>query len=192
MPPENHHVLPTPEPTPDPSDYNNRIDAYTQEEKASTTKQLQNSEGDTSEKISTRTRQDGAAVDPANILSGSRATRGTKPARYREGDKISHAIAAFIDGQNPNRASRLFPEVSTNPYLSFSQISTLSGGGGPNLFAMAITSHTRPHHSTLPSPPLSWKKMLLHPEKHGFLIAAQAEYDGISSKRQLGLLRIKI
>jgi hypothetical protein len=42
MPPENHHVLPTPEPTPDPSNYNNRIDTYTQEEeKASTTKQLQ-------------------------------------------------------------------------------------------------------------------------------------------------------
>jgi hypothetical protein len=172
MPPENHHVLPTPELTPDPSDYNNRIDTYAQEGKASTTKQLQNSEGDTREKISTRARQDGAAVDPANTLSGSRATRGTRPAQYREGDKISHAIAAFIYGQNPNRASRLFPEVS------ISQISTLSGGG-PNLFAMAITSHTRSHHSTLPSPPLSWKKMLLHPEKHGFLIAAQAEYDSL-------------
>jgi hypothetical protein len=160
MPPENHHVLPTPEPTPDPSDYNNRIDTYTQEEeKASATKQLQNSEGDTSKKISTRTRQDGAAVDPANILSGSRATCSTKPVRYREGDKISHAIAAFIDGQNPNRASPLFPEVSTNLYLSFSQISALLGGG-PNLFSMAITSRTRPHHSTLLSPPLSWKKIL--------------------------------
>jgi hypothetical protein len=141
MLPENHYALPTPEPRPDPSDYNNRIDTYTQEEKASTTKQLQNSEGGTGDKISTRTRQDSATVDPANILSGSRATRGAKLARYREGDKISHAIAAFIDGQNPNRASRLFPKVSTNPYLSFSQISTLSRGG-PNLFAMAITSHS--------------------------------------------------
>jgi hypothetical protein len=132
------------------------------------TKQLQNSEGDTSEKISTRTRQDDAAVDSANILSGSRATCSTKPVRYREGDKISHAIAAFIDGQNPNRASPLFPEVSTNLYLSFSQISTISRGG-LNPFAMAITSHTRPHHSTLPSPPLLWKKKLLHPGKYGLL-----------------------
>jgi hypothetical protein len=103
MPPKNHHFLPTPEPTPDPSDYSNRIDAYIQEEdKVSTTKQLQNSEEDSTEKISTRTCQDDAAVDRKNILPGSRTTRGTKPARYREGDKISHATIAFIDGQNPN------------------------------------------------------------------------------------------
>jgi hypothetical protein len=51
---------------------------------------------------------------------------------------------------------------------------------------MAITSHTRPHHLTLPSSPLSRKKMLLHPEKHGFLIAAQAEYDGIQLCRYVG------
>jgi hypothetical protein len=54
-------------------------------------------------------------------------------------------------------------------------------GGVPNRFAMAMTSHTRPHHSTLPPPRLSWK-MLPHPEKHGFLAAAQVKYHGLIKK----------